>query len=375
MIDAGLYLSIVAVAIWLIVLLLPWRPWSVREALEADSSDYEQTDLSDITVVIPARNEEEFIGKTLEALSHQGRGLNVIVVDDESTDGTLAIIRQSNLQALKVVRSGSLPAGWTGKLWAQEQGLKQVGTPYTLLLDADIVLRPGMIKSLKNKQAAESVSFVSLMAVLRFESFWEKLLMPAFVFFFKMIYPFALANRPDSKMATAAGGCIFVETDVLRRIGGMASIKDALIDDCTLAKTVKSAGYKIWMGLTHGVLSQRPYRSLRDIWDMVARTAYTQLYYSVTLLLICTMSMLAMYWLPAFGLFYFQGGSVLLSFLAILLMVLIYSPVLRFYAFNPAWGFILPLIASLYLLMTWTSAIRYWKGDRSRWKGRVYQKI
>lgn len=375
MIDAGLYLSIVAVAIWLIVLLLPWRPWSVREALEADSSDYEQTDLSDITVVIPARNEEEFIGKTLEALSHQGRGLNVIVVDDESTDGTLAIIRQSNLQALKVVRSGSLPAGWTGKLWAQEQGLKQVGTPYTLLLDADIVLRPGMIKSLKNKQAAESVSFVSLMAVLRFESFWEKLLMPAFVFFFKMIYPFALANRPDSKMATAAGGCIFVETDVLRRIGGMASIKDALIDDCTLAKTVKSAGYKIWMGLTHGVLSQRPYRSLRDIWDMVARTAYTQLYYSVTLLLICTMSMLAMYWLPAFGLFYFQGGSVLLSFLAILLMVLIYSPVLRFYAFNPAWGFILPLIASLYLLMTWTSAIRYWKGERSRWKGRIYQKI
>jgi hopene-associated glycosyltransferase HpnB len=375
MIDAGLYLSIVAVAIWLIVLLLPWRPWSVGEALEADSSDYEQTDLSDITVVIPARNEEEFIGKTLEALSHQGRGLNVIVVDDESTDGTLAIVRQSNLQALKVVRSDSLPAGWTGKLWAQEQGLKQVGTPYTLLLDADIVLRPGMIKSLKNKQAAENVSFVSLMAVLRFESFWEKLLMPAFVFFFKMIYPFALANRPDSKMATAAGGCIFVETDVLRQIGGMASIKDALIDDCTLARTVKSAGYKIWMGLTHGVLSQRPYRSLRDIWDMVARTAYTQLYYSMTLLLICTLSMLAMYWLPAFGLFYFQGGAVLLSFLAILLMVLIYSPVLRFYAFNPAWGFILPLTASLYLLMTWTSAIRYWKGERSRWKGRVYQKI
>lgn len=268
-----------------------------------------------------------------------------------------------------------MPDGWTGKLWAQEQGLKQVGTPYTLLLDADIVMRPGMIKSLKNKRAAESVSFVSLMAVLRFESFWEKLLMPAFVFFFKLLYPFALANRPDSKMATAAGGCIFVETDALRRIGGMASIKDALIDDCTLARTVKSAGYKTWMGLTHGVLSQRPYRSLRDIWDMVARTAYTQLYYSVTLLLICTMSMLAMYWLPAFGLFYFRGGAVLLCFLAILLMVLTYSPVLRFYAFNPAWGFILPLIASLYLLMTWTSAIRYWKGERSRWKGRVYQKI
>jgi hopene-associated glycosyltransferase HpnB len=375
MVDAGFYLSAVAAVVWLIVLLLPWRPWSVKEVLEADSTGYEQADLSDITVVIPARNEEDFIGRTLAALEHQGQGLNVIVVDDESTDGTLAIIHQSHLHALKIIQSGSLPAGWTGKLWAQEQGLKQVQTPYTLLLDADIELRPGMIKSLKDKQSAESVSFVSLMAVLRFDSFWEKLLMPAFVFFFKMIYPFALANRPDSKFAAAAGGCIFVETDVLRQIGGMASIKDALIDDCTLAKTVKSAGYKIWMGLTHGVLSQRPYGALSDIWEMVARTAYTQLYYSIALLLICTASMLIMYCLPLFGLFYFQGEAALFCFLAILLLVLIYSPVLRFYAFNPAWGFALPLIASLYLLMTWTSAIRYWKGERSRWKGRVYQKI
>lgn len=375
MVDAGFYLSATAAVVWLIVLLLPWRPWSIKEVLEAGPSGYEQADLSDVTVVIPARNEEEVIGRTLAALEHQGQGLNVIVVDDESDDRTLSIILQSNLQALKVVQSGSLPAGWTGKLWAQEQGLKQVQTPYTLLLDADIALCPGMIKSLKDKQSSESVNFVSLMAVLRFDSFWEKLLMPAFVFFFKMIYPFALANRPDSKFATAAGGCIFVETDVLRQIGGMASIKDALIDDCTLAKTVKSAGYKTWMGLTHGVLSQRPYGTLRDIWDMVARTAYTQLYYSVTLLLICTVSMLIMYCLPSFGLFYFQGGAALLSTLAILLMVLIYSPVLRFYDFNPVWGLALPLTASLYLLMTWTSAIRYWKGERSRWKGRVYQKI
>lgn len=368
-------MSAMAAVTWLIVLLLPWRPWSTKEVLEADSSDYERTDLSDVTVIIPARNEEEVIGKTLAALEHQGEGLNVIVVDDESTDGTLATIHKFHLSTLKVIQSSSLPVGWTGKLWAQEQGLNQVQTPYTLLLDADIELRPGMIKSLKDKLISESVSFVSLMAVLRFDSFWEKLLMPAFVFFFKLIYPFALSNYPDSKLATAAGGCIFVETDILRQIGGMASIKDALIDDCTLAKTVKSAGYKTWMGLTHGVLSQRPYATLRDIWDMVARTAYTQLYYSATLLLICTFSMLIMYCLPLFGLFYFQGEAALLSFLAVLLMVLIYSPILRFYALNPAWGFALPLIASLYLLMTWTSAIRYWKGERSRWKGRVYQKM
>jgi glycosyltransferase involved in cell wall biosynthesis len=195
------YLSATAAITWLIVLLLPWRPWSVKEVLEADLVDDGGTDLSNITMVIPARNEAEVIAAALSALERQGQGLNVVVVDDDSSDGTADIIHQSN----SLFESKSLPNGWAGKLWAQEQGLKEVQTAFTLLLDADIALQPGMMRSLKAKLASEHLHFVSLMAVLRFTSFWEKLLMPAFVFFFKMIYPFALANKPGTKLAAAGG--------------------------------------------------------------------------------------------------------------------------------------------------------------------------
>ncbi|SMG65825.1 hopene-associated glycosyltransferase HpnB [methanotrophic bacterial endosymbiont of Bathymodiolus sp.] len=140
------------------------------------------------------------------------------------------------------------------------------------------------------------------MAMLKVDTVWEKMLMPAFIYFFKMLYPFALANKPASKVAAAAGGCILVNTQSLQAIGGMAAIQDAVIDDCTLAKKIKQAGYKTWLGLTHSVISQRPYVSLTEIWDMVARTAYTQLFYSNSLLLVCTLLMSLMYLLPWFGL-------------------------------------------------------------------------
>ena len=279
----ALYFSSAAAVLWLLTLLMPWQAWRTSEVLEADASDAGAVDLSDLTVVIPARNEAEVIAETLSALAR--RGLEIILVDDNSSDGTSEIARRVGLEQLRIIRGKPLPAGWSGKLWAQEQGLASVQTPLCLLLDADIKLVPGLVKSLKEKQASEDLQFVSLMAELRFGSFWEKLLMPAFIYFFKMIYPFALANKPDSRMAAAAGGCILVKTEVLRRIGGMAAIKDAVIDDCTLARKVKSDGYKTWIGLTHGVLSQRPYVTLAEIWEMVARTAYTQLGYSVILLM------------------------------------------------------------------------------------------
>ena len=373
MADWVLYLSAAAAVLWLLTLLMPWQAWRTRETLEADTSDAGVADLSDLTVVIPARNEAEVIAETLSALARQGQGLEVILVDDDSSDGTAEMARQVGLERLNIIRGKPLPTGWTGKLWAQEQGLASVRTPLCLLLDADIKLVPGLIKSLKGKQTSEDSQFVSLMAELRFGSFWEKLLMPAFIYFFKMIYPFALANKPDSRMAAAAGGCILVKTEVLRRIGGMAAIKDAVIDDCTLARKVKSAGYKTWIGLTHGVLSQRPYVTLTEIWEMVARTAYTQLGYSVILLMACSAIMFIMYWLPVLGVFIFEGIPVLLSLVSILIMVATYMPVLRFYQFNPLWTVGLPIIAGLYLMMTWTSALRYWRGERSRWKGRIYQ--
>ncbi|WP_245395062.1 glycosyltransferase [methane-oxidizing endosymbiont of Gigantopelta aegis] len=368
----GGYLSVLAGVVWLITLLLPWQPWRNREVLEAET-DFSDFDLHDVTVLIPARNEAEVIAGTLQSLKQQGRGLQVVLVDDDSNDETVNIARTTGLENLTIIESKSLPPGWTGKLWAQEQGLKVVKTPLLLLLDADIALKPGMLKALKQKQQKNSLQFVSLMAVLRFQSFWEKLLMPAFIYFFKMIYPFALANNPKSKMAAAAGGCIFLETAVLKDIGGMAVIKDAVIDDCTLAKTIKSKGYKIWVGLTHGVISQRPYVGLSEIWQMVARTAYTQLHYSRILLLLCTMIMLLMYWWPLMAVFWVETPiELFINGLSLSIMISLYLPTLFFYRLSPLWALTMPIVAALYLMMTWTSAIRYWRGERSRWKGRRY---
>jgi hopene-associated glycosyltransferase HpnB len=365
-------LSGLAAFIWVLTALLPWQPWRSRELLDADS--LETLDLSDITVIIPARDEADVIGATLQALKQQGQGLHIILVDDESTDGTADIARKVELENLQIIRSEPLPSGWTGKLWAQEQGLQVVQTSLVLLLDADILLKPGLVSALKAKRNAEGLQFVSLMAMLKVDTVWEKMLMPAFIYFFKMLYPFALANKPASKVAAAAGGCILVNTQALQAIGGMAAIQDAVIDDCTLAKKIKQAGYKTWLGLTHSVISQRPYVSLTEIWDMVARTAYTQLFYSNSLLLVCTLLMSLMYLLPWFGLVFFTGSAWFFSVLAVLIMCGLYLPTLRFYTLNSAWALCMPVIAGLYLLMTWTSAIRYWRGERSRWKGRIYQK-
>ncbi|WP_428354157.1 glycosyltransferase [Methyloprofundus sp.] len=365
-------LSGLAAFIWVLSALLPWQPWRTREVLETDG--HLAADLSDITVLIPARNEAEVIAETLQSLKQQGQGLHVLLVDDESHDSTAQIARQVGLESLQIIQSKPLSAGWTGKLWAQEQGLQVVQTSLTLLLDADIYLKPGIVSALKAKRDAEGLQFVSLMAMLKVDSFWEKMLMPAFIYFFKMLYPFALANKPDSKVAAAAGGCILVDTQALHAIGGMAAIKDAVIDDCTLAKKIKQAGYKTWVGLTNSVISQRPYVSLREIWDMVARTAYTQLFYSNSLLLVCTVLMSLMYLLPLYGVIFFTGLAWLFAVLAMLIMLALYLPTLRFYALNSAWAFCMPVIAGLYLLMTWTSALRYWRGERSRWKGRIYQK-
>ncbi len=371
----ALYLVITSALFWLGMLLLPWQAWRNREILDVFEPSPSEVDLSDVTVLIPARNEAEVIATTLSALRQQGLGLHVVLVDDDSSDGTAAIAEACALPNLRIIRSTTLPDGWSGKLWAQQQGLQQVQTPLTLLLDADIELLPGVIHALKQKREAENLQFISLMAALRFSSFWEKLLLPAFIHFFRLIYPFALVNNPESKLAAAAGGCILAETDVLRQIGGMEAIKDAIIDDCTLAKTVKRSGHKIWLGLTRSVLSQRPYVNLSEIWEMVARTAFTQLFYSTALLILCTTIMLLMYLLPVVGLFVFQGLALWLALASFLFMVVAYLPTLRFYGLNIAWGFSMSLIVILYLLMTWTSAWRYWKGERSRWKGRVYQKV
>lgn len=203
---------------------------------------------------------------------------------------------------------------------------------------------------------------------------WEKFLMPAFVYFFKVLYPFGRVNLHHTKMAAAAGGCILVETRLLDEIGAFQSIKSAVIDDCALARQVKSRGFKIWLGLTHSVNSIRSYQRLGEIWDMVARTAFVQLRCSVGLLVLCTLVMVLAYEVPVVMVF---SSSPLLRYFCLLslgIMFSTYIPILRFYNRSWAWTLGLPLIAALFLAMTWTSAIRYWRGEHTRWKGRVYQR-
>lgn len=328
--------------------------------------------MRDITVLIPARNEAQAIPATLYALSDQGRGLRVVVVDDQSTDGTVAAIpRLGNLQ-LEVIPGQSLPHGWAGKLWALEQGLGHVHTPLILLLDADIELAPGMLAVLRSRLLREGLDLISVMPWLRMQGFWERLLLPAFIFFFKLLYPFRLANAGSARFAAAAGGCILLRTRILRRIGGFESLRDALIDDCTLARRIKAAGGRIWIGLTHCAQSTRPYPQLDDLWNMVARSAFTQLRYSNIALFFCTALMLIAFWGPAAGAVMSTGVVRVVALIGVAAMCVSYLPTLRYYRLSPFWALLLPIIASLYLGMTWTSAVRYWRGVRSRWKGRSY---
>ncbi|MEE9398403.1 MAG: glycosyltransferase [Methylococcales bacterium] len=366
------FLAVSAAVLWSIVLLLPWFSWRNREVLDV-SRPNKDCSLEDITVVIPARNEADVIATTLHALKFQGEDLKVVLVNDGSLDGTSEVAKNAGYGALTVVDGAALPAGWSGKLWAQEQGIQRVTTPLTLLLDADIELAPGVIATLLEKKQNKNVEFISLMASPHLVNFWEKALMPTFIHFFKMLYPFHLANNRESRMAAAAGGCILMETGLFKEIGGLSVIRDAIIDDCTLAKTVKSKGYATWTGLSHSVKSQRPYKNLGEIWDMVARTAFTQLYYSIGLLLVCTLVMMLLYIVPLVGLLEGETQEIrLISLLALLLMGISYLPTLLFYRRNLLWVFSLPAVACLYLAMTWSSAIRYWRGERSRWKGRIY---
>jgi hopene-associated glycosyltransferase HpnB len=367
------YLASIGAFIWLTIILLPWRPWGTREYMDspADSPD---ADLSDITVLIPARNEAEVISTTLSSLKTQGNDLPIVMVDDRSTDGTVTVAQASGIKNLRILSGEPLPADWSGKLWALEQGFRYVNTPLVLLIDADIELQPGIVQGLRRKLKENHLHLVSLMAQMRMVSFWERLLMPAFVYFFKMLYPFRLSNSGFRGVAAAAGGCILLEARLIREIGGFKAIRHKLIDDCALAKRVKSLGYRTWIGLTHSVRSLRSYGTLEGIWNMVARTAFFQLRYSAVLLAGTTAIMLTVFWLPVAGLFFPAASAKIISACALAALILSYLPTLKFYGQSRGWALALPLISALYLAMTWSSAIRFWVGTGSRWKGRFYSR-
>ncbi len=367
--------AVASATLWVAALLAPWRAWSTRERLEPDprAGPLTPDECAAVTVLIPARDEAGIIGRTIAAVRAQGTAIPILVVDDQSRDETAVVARTAGGDQCEVIAGDPLPAGWVGKMWALEQGRRRVRTPLVLLLDADIELCPGMLAALLARRGADGRALVSLMAQLEMASRWERLLIPAFVYFFKLLYPFRISNSRSSVVAAAAGGCVLVETAAIERIGGFGAIRGALIDDCALARAVKDAGGRTWIGLTHGAVSARRMPTLGSIWRMVVRSAFAQLRYSALLLLLCVALLLLAFWAPLAALLSHDRRVWEAGVVALAAMLATYVPILRFYRLSPLWALTLPLAGTLYLGMTVSSALQAWRGVRSQWKGRVYR--
>jgi hopene-associated glycosyltransferase HpnB len=385
-----LTISLISLGIWVYLLGFWGNFWRAKERLETQQVKLEF--YPPITIIIPARNEAELLPKALGSLLLQDYpgDYSIVLIDDGSTDDTtqVAVVIAQKLSAtnkLKIIESQVLPKGWTGKLWAIQQGInyaqQQTPTPkYFLLTDADIEHSKNNLQQLVIKAELEQKNLVSLMVLLRCQSFWEKLLIPAFVFFFQKLYPFAWVNDPSKQIAAAAGGCILINNQALDKIGGIEVIKQALIDDCSLAKVIKQSNFQdksIWLGLTNSTYSLRPYDCLETIWSMVARTAYTQLNYSPTLLIGTIIGMSLVYLIAPVSLIIGMVTTnwllAMIGLLTWLLMLIAYLPTIRLYQISSWWASSLPAIALLYTLMTIDSAIQFWQGKGGNWKGRVYK--
>jgi hopene-associated glycosyltransferase HpnB len=376
-------IAAIALAVWLYLLAARGAFWLCTER-----DDWQAVPLAAwprVAAVVPARNEVDTIADSIGSLLRQdypGPWM-VILVDDDSSDGTADIARRAAAALasgrLRVVASAGPPAGWTGKLWAVKQGVDAaMALPqppeYLLLTDADIVHSADSLRRLVAHAAAKGLVLTSLMAKLRCESVAERASIPAFIFFFQMLYPFAGVNRPQSKVAAAAGGCMLVRADALREAGGIDVIRGALIDDCALAQALKHHG-PIWLGLTERVRSIRRYPALADIRRMVVRSAYAQLRYSPLLLSGTVVAMVFAYLVPPLMAVFADGAARVLGIVSWALMAVAFQPTLRFYRLSPLWGAALPAIAALYLLFTLDSAYQYVRGRGGRWKGRVQANV
>ncbi|MDJ1185782.1 glycosyltransferase [Roseofilum casamattae] len=362
-----------------------WRGTPQMETLTHQSLNLAPENYPKVCVIIPARNEAEVLPRTLRSLVDRDYpgSTTILAIDDGSTDDTAAIAK--SFVGVTVIAGEPLPSGWTGKLWAMEQGVRysqtqQLLPDYYLFTDADIQHPVSNITQLVQKAEAEDLELVSLMVKLNCTSFWERLLIPAFIFFFQKLYPFPWVNNPQKAIAAAAGGCILIRRAALDRIGGLDGLRHALIDDCTLAQAVKSTGAgRIWLGLSQSTISLRSYTTLQPIWDMVARTAFTQLNYSPLLLLGTLLGMILVYLMPplsiAWGSLRGEPAIAIVGALTWGLMAIAYAPTARLYDRSPFAGLQLPSIATLYTLMTVDSALRHWQGRGGAWKGRVYPKV
>jgi hopene-associated glycosyltransferase HpnB len=330
-------------------------------------------------MVIPARNETAVIGESVGSLLRQDYAgeLALFVVDDDSNDGTGAVAQRAAEgcgRTVTVLEGNTLPPGWTGKLWALKQGIaaaEQSGPDYLLLSDADIAHAPDTLSWLVAHALSRGTVLTSFMAKLRCKSLAERSHVPAFIYFFEMLYPFAWANDPNAATAAAAGGCVLLKADALRAAGGIESIRNALIDDCSLARQMKRVG-PIWLGLTERVRSIRPYGTLADVRQMISRSAYAQLDFSVLMLIGCIAGLALTFFAGPLLAIFAHDAARWIGLAVWAAMALSFVPTLRFYRLSPFWGIALPGIAALYALYTIDSAVRHWRRRGGQWKGRVH---
>ncbi|MEY9948028.1 glycosyltransferase [Kitasatospora sp. GAS1066B] len=364
--------------------------WRTDLRLPPDRTDPDRP--PEVAIVVPARDEAAVLPLSLPGLLGQkylGRA-RVILVDDHSSDGTAQVARELAAEIpdglpLTVTTPPPLPAGWTGKLWAVRHGVElacETGDVELLLLtDADIAHGPQTLAALVAGAQAQGLDLVSQMARLRTETGWERLIVPAFVYFFAQLYPFRRSNHPGSRTAAAAGGCSLVRRAALERAGGVAAIRGAVIDDVSLARAVKRAGGRTWLGLaerteTLAVRSVRPYPGLAPLWRMVSRSAYAQLRHSPPLLLGTVLGLALIYLVPPVatvaGLATGAWPLLATGAAAWALMTATYLPMTRYYDRPAPAALLLPFTALLYLLMTVDSAVQHYRGRGAAWKGRTY---
>ncbi len=359
-----------SLAVWLYLLSARGGFWRMRPDIPGRAL---RTPAPSVTAVVPARNEADVVGRAVGSLAAQRYSgeFHLTLVDDASQDGTASLALQAAPQ-LRLVTARPLPPGWTGKMWAVAEGVRAVASDYLLLTDADIVHPPEHLAELVARAEDGGYDLVSFMVRLQCRSLAEQTLIPAFVFFFFLLYPPAWIRDPRCRTAGAAGGCILVRRSALERIGGIASIRGELIDDCALARAVKRSGGRVWLGLSDTAASIRQYRTFGEIGQMISRTAYTQLGHS-PMLLAGTAAGLAVTYLapPLLTLAGPHGAASGMGALAWLLMTAAYWPSVRYAKRHWFWAPLLPLIALFYLGATLHSAFAHVRGRGGMWKGRA----
>ncbi len=375
----GLISGLLCLVIWIYLLTAHGGFWRVKSLL----GETRPTAAFDgpIAVVVPARDEAGVVGSTVESLLQMACGwsIHIFVVDDHSSDGTADAAREAarncgHPDALTVISGSPLPPGWTGKLWAVEQGIQhalRLHPKFLLLTDADIRHSPESVASLIAIAEAGNYDLTSFMVKLHCRSLAERLLIPPFVFFFFLLYPPDWIRDSRRKVAGAAGGCMLIRPEALARAGGITAIRNQIIDDCALARAVKQSGGKVWLGLTRDAHSTRIYGSFGEIERMIARTAFNQLQHSVWLLLGAVGGLTITYLVPLVLLLSGNGWLALLGAAGWLLMFVAFVPMVRFYGLNPAWALTLPFSACFYMAATIHSAFKFWSGRGGEWKGRA----